>query len=219
VQEIPEIRIRFSPLLYRTISTRLFRIDKPGESLMPPEAARQKAMKYHAAWQLREKAILTDICALFDLTFYKPVIDVYLSPWIPSISAPILISMRATPDEFVDVLTHELLHVLITDNRTYTQEALGLALEHLYPHLDQAARDHVLVYAGLRHIYLDVIREPRRLDRDVAYCRADPSHLAAWNYVEEHGHLAVLDEFRNRYRQMADGLDSGERRPPIRLER
>ncbi len=199
----PEIRLQFSPLVYTTIATRLFHVDKPGGSLMEPERARQKTEQYSTAWKPREKEIVTGMCALFDLVFYKSVIDVYLSPWVPTISAPILVTLRSTPDEFIDVLTHELLHVLITDNTTYPQEVLGARLEQLYPDFDWVARNHILVYAGLKHIYLNVMQEPKRLDRDIISCQIHPAHTAAWNYVDRHSYLAVIDRFKDGYSAMA----------------
>jgi hypothetical protein len=199
----PEIRLQFSPLVYTTIATRLFHVDKPDGSLMEPERARQKTEQYRMAWSPHEKEIVTGMCALFDLVFYKSVIDVYLSPWVPTISAPILVTLRSTPDEFIDVLTHELLHVLITDNTTYPQEVLGTVLEQLYPDLDWVAKNHVLVYAGLKHIYLNVMQEPERLDRDIVSCQSHPAHAAAWDYVDTHGYLAVIDRFKDGYNAMA----------------
>ena len=198
----PEVRIEFSPLIYRTIATRLFSCDKPAISLLSPSTAREKAEQYRVAWKRHQSKLLTGMCALFDLTFYKPVIDVYLSPWVPNISDPILISLRAEPDEFVDILTHELIHVLVTDNTCYPRDSVGTILDQLYPSVDRVTRDHILVYAGLKYIYLSVMREPRRLDRDIAYCRADVNHLAAWDYVNARDHLIVIDEFKRRYRIM-----------------
>lgn len=196
----PEVRIKFSHLIYRTIATRLYSCDKPGISLMAPNTAGEKAERYRAEWRHHESKILTGMCTLFDLTFYKPIIDVYLSPWVPTISAPILISLRAEPDEFVDILAHELIHALITDNTRYPGDAIGPILDQLYPSFDRVTKDHVLVYAGLKHIYLTVLQEPRRLDRDIAYCHSEISHMAAWDYVNERDHLTVIDEFKRTYR-------------------
>lgn len=200
---LPEVRIEFSYLIYNMIAKPMWSHFRAGEKLMEPRRAQEVLIKYREAWQPHEQAILQGMCEAFDLRFYKSVLDVYVSPGIPTFSRPTIIITEFDADEFIDVLAHELLHVLITDNTTYdSDEKLGDVLESIYPDYSRLTRNHILVHAALKHLYLDVLKEPRRLARDIENCKKLPDYAKAWEVVEERGYKELIEEFKGYYGQM-----------------
>jgi hypothetical protein len=201
---LAEVRIEFSYLIYNMIAKPMWAHYRPDKEIMSPLRAQEIIAEYKQAWQLHEQAILSGMCELFDLRFYKSVLDVYMSPGAPTLSTPTIITLRFDADEFIDVLTHELLHVLITDNTTYdSDEKLGDVLERIYPDYSRLTRNHILVHAALKHLYLNVLKEPRRLSRDIENCKKLPDYAKAWEVVKERGYKELIEGFKGYYGQMA----------------
>jgi hypothetical protein len=202
---LPEVRIEFSYLIYNSIAKPLWAHYCPDKEIMSPIRAQEVLVEYKQAWQLHEQAIMNGMCELFGLCFYKSTQDIYLSPGAPTFSTPTIITMKYDADEFIDVLAHELLHVLITDNTTYnSDEKLGDVIAKLYPDCSRLTRNHILVHAGLKHLYLNVLQEPRRLARDIKNCKKLPDYAKAWEIVEARGYQELIDEFKGRYSEMVE---------------
>ncbi len=76
-------------------------------------------------------------------------------------SAPLIVRSRYTPDEFMEILTHELIHVLLTDNKFPTNI-----------HKDETVAKHIPVFKVLRE--MGYTREPN-----------DPKYKLAYELSEE----------------------------------
>src|SRR5919199_1161053 len=68
------------------------------------------------------KKILLSMTETLGSSFRQNIIDVYIAPWFHAFSDPLVIGVTKEPDVFVDTLTHELLHRLLTDNTTIPYE-------------------------------------------------------------------------------------------------
>jgi hypothetical protein len=158
---------------------------------------RERVANYIKNWQLDSEAILTAMQNLFKLTFYRPVIDVYVAPFIHEQSTPLLFGTRRRPEEFIDGLTHELFHVLISDNHEGITS--GKILASMFPELPPITRIHIIVHAGLKYIYLDVLKDEERLKRDMALCDNNPPYKEAWRVVETTGYMQLITEFTGHY--------------------
>ena len=200
---LPEVRIDFSFLIYNNIAKPMWEHYRPDKQLMSPQRAKEVIEEYKQAWQPHEQIILRGMCELFDLRFYKSVLDVYMSPGAPTFSTPTIITMKFDADEFIDVLTHELLHVLISDNTTLDSEKIGEVFEKIYPEYNRLTQNHILVHAGLKHLYLNVLKEPRRLSRDIVSCKRHPDYAKAWEIVEERGYREIIEQFKGCYPELA----------------
>ena len=198
---LPEIRFRPSRLIYDSISKPLVQLwnqDNDDQVKLPgADFIKSRVQSYEQAWWPIEEKILTGMCEVFDLSFYLPVIDISLAPRIPTFSTPFLMNLKYEPDEAVDIITHELLHILLSDNKEGVD--LGAYLEQHYAQEPLRARNHVLVHAGLKHIYLDVLAEPVRLERDISRCAQRPDYKRAWDIVEATGYKELIRSFKNSY--------------------
>ena len=70
---------------------------------------------YKSEWEKIGDKILKAILELLPLNFIHNVIDVYIVsyyPWYRGISEPVVIRGNLEPNDFVDTLTHEMIHFL-----------------------------------------------------------------------------------------------------------
>jgi hypothetical protein len=206
---IPEIRIQFSWLLAEGPSKVLEEKYNQGHrDNYTTEGYEKWAAKYRKAWQKHERKVLRGMCDVLGLEFRQTIIDVSLAPWFSPISAPLIIGFQHEPDQFVDVLTHELLHVLLTDNNVLSVQNKAMGdVDLLTPWSRLFGKRHsfntlvhIPVHAGCKHMYLDVWHEPTRLERDMQYVADWPDYKAAWDYVESHDYKDILKKLKESYR-------------------
>ncbi len=172
--KLPEIRINFSRLLYHGECRHLDLIFNKGESKMAsPETYEVRTEEYRKAWANYQTTILQGMTEVLDLSFYRPVIDVTLAPYFGHKSTPLIINFRPDPDRFVDVLTHELLHVLQTDNTKHQElgphSTVDLLAEwrRLFGEHERVMLVHIPLHALHKYIYLDILKAPERLEREI----------------------------------------------------
>lgn len=209
--ELPEIRITFSRLLYHGECHRLDLLINDGESrIAHPQQYEEKAERYREAWKRYEKNILEGMEGALGVSFYRSVIDVTLAPYFGSKSVPLIINFRTDPDAFVDVLTHELLHVLQNDNnklQTLGRNAHGGLTEEwrsLFGDHERKTLVHIPVHALHKYIYLDILNAPKRLARDIETTKSNIPYAEAWQYVNDHDYRQIVDELRAMYSRIPD---------------
>ncbi len=206
----PEVRISFAPMLKNMqIITRAE--DQANSKILDWDEGEEKAEQYRQAWKEKAEIILPAMQELLGVTFYRPVIDAAVAPWTigVGISNPLILDFRADPDEFIDSLTHELFHILFVDNNVMT--AMGaksqnrLKMDELFgsEHSD-STQVHIAVHAGLKCIYLDILQEPYRLDRDIKYCDQFEDYKKAWEYVQQNDYMEIIGKLKDRYTQLRD---------------
>ncbi len=193
--KIPEIRFKSSRLLsgafmeYRKKVKGLKKVKVPTrQEMVTILDEREKA------WKKYEKKIVPAMQRIVGRNFYQNIIDVY-TVYGQAFSQPLVISMRWPIESFVDCLTHELIHVLITDNAQ--KDNRNPWVEKAYPKIkDPTVLSHILVHAVLKEIYLNVLKQPDRLARDIEKCQKWPSYKKAWEIVERDGHEKIIEGFR-----------------------
>ncbi len=83
----------------------------------PLEEVLEKVEEYKNEWEKYGPKILNALCEVTSLSFNREVIDVYIVSGNPrQFSNPVVIKSGFSPSEFVDVLTHELIHRLFVLN-------------------------------------------------------------------------------------------------------
>jgi len=204
----PRIRIKDAWLLRQNASEYLNSYLGDGNPLRSDDEYADIVKAYKTAWQSHEKACLEGMRDVLELDFKKNIIDVYIAPWFGAFSEPLIIGVRQEPDQFIDTLTHELLHVLLTDNTSMPDledTKLLSEWEELFGEQQSfRALVHIPVHAVHKAIYLDVLKEPERLMRDIATCRNRNAtdYLTAWDYVEQYGYKAIIEQLKNSYKTM-----------------
>lgn len=206
--QLPEIRIIDAWLLRQNASRHLHELWGKGTVLADDEWMKKRVEEYQVAWKPFEQKILTGMTELLGLSFRQNIIDVYIAPWFGAFSDPMVIGVMREPDVFVDTLTHELLHRLLTDNTSAPYETMLrdewqklFGKNHTFGTLV-----HIPVHAVHKAIYLDILKEPKRLKRDIAennkYNATD--YINAWDYVEKHGYKEIIKQLQKSYESLKE---------------
>lgn len=208
-KELPVIRIKDAWLLRENASQYLHELWATKEDVLADDDWMQKRVaEYNKAWKPFEKKILTGLCNTLDLSYRQNIIDVYIAPWFRAFSDPLVIGVIQDPDLFVDSLTHELTHRLLTDNTTIPHETMLLEpWQKLFGKSHSFGTIvHIPVHAVNKAIYLDVLNEPRRLKRDIANNKKYEAedYIAAWDYVEEHDYEEIIEKLKKSYKQLTE---------------
>lgn len=202
---LPEVRIKDAWLLRDNASKHLHELwSKEGAVLADDDKMYEIVDTYKKAWQPYERKILLGMCDLLELKFYQNTIDVYIAPWFQAFSDPMVIGVTYKPDRFVEVLTHELCHRLLTDNQYNTEyPILSNEWTRLFGEdMSFGMRIHIPVHAMLQAIFDDTLHEPARTKNDKKLCQPWPDYKAAWDYVDEHGYKTIITKLKKSYKQL-----------------
>jgi hypothetical protein len=208
----PEIRINFSYLLHG-VSKNLDKFFNPEDSkLAGPEQCEEWATAYRDEWAKHEEKILKALHEIVGLQFHKNVIDVSLVQYFIPQSDPLIIHFLNEPDLFVDVLAHELIHLLLTDNEVVqlnshdNEKNLKKEWTKLFGERhDFKTLVHIPVHAILKSLYLDFLDEEYRYTRDVERASSlnkGASYVSSWEYVNENGYKEIIAKLRESYESL-----------------
>jgi hypothetical protein len=199
ISNLPKIRIQFGNLLYNTLSKDVFDLKSKEHDLTFPEAedVKSRVEEYKRAWEEKEPMLLKAMTQVLEIDFFQNAIDVYVAPFMPVLSDPLIINTRREPDSFVDGLSHELLHRLLDDS---VQEIpYGKILNKLFPEENQMVRNHVIIFSVLKYLFLDILKEPYRLERKINFHQKSPHYKRAWEIVEADDYKALIEKFKSSY--------------------
>jgi hypothetical protein len=195
---LPAIRIKFGFFL-EPIFEAHHKTEHPEWKSPPEDEVYKKVDQFREAWKLREAKIVQGLVDTLGLEFYQNVIDVFIvSGMRGGFSSPMVISSHPEPDRFVDILTHELTHRLISDN-TKKIEWKALHQEQFPDVKETLVLNHIFVHAVHKNIYLEVLSEPYRYERDLARCENFPAYKEAWRIVNEVGYQNIINSFKSKY--------------------
>lgn len=161
-----------------------------------------KSREYQDSWKVYEERILSAMCEVLDMEFRQNIIDAYVAPFGNSFSDPMVISTKYSSDRVVEVLTHEIAHRLLTDNNKLPTKDGRKLIEHwteLFGNYPFVLLVHIPVHALMQYIFIDVLNEPERLERDIEICKKHEPYNQSWNYVKEVGYKNIIDKLRLSY--------------------
>ena len=164
-------------------------------------------------WDAYSKTILKAMSDIYGVEFKKNIIDIYVTQWNSSISNPLILNPSRPPDIQIETIMHELLHVLFTDNTSFSmhdrnqnhkiiddwRSLFGSGLEW-------KTLVHIPVHAGLKALFLDVLHQPERLERDILRHEDNPAYKLAWEYVELNDYKNINSQLKNLYENLSNKL-------------
>lgn len=202
----PEVRIKDAWLLRQQASVHLHELwAKEGDRLADDQEMEQIVAQYITAWHPYEQQVIHGMCELLGLEFRQNIIDVNIAPWFYAFSDPMVIGVTYSPDRFVEVLTHEILHRLLTDNvqTAYTTNYRGEWIKLFGKGHTFGALVHIPVHATMQALFDDVLQEPQRTKHDRELCKKWPDYAWAWQYVEKHGYDNIIEQLKQNYMEIS----------------
>ena len=193
----PTVRLQYGWLLSDAASTVLNEKYGDGTPLRSYDEYVAIAKQYDEWWQPHSKKILKGLCDITGLEFRQNIIDVYVAPWFHAFSAPMVVGPAfKTEDELVNVLTHEIIHRLLTDNTTYDfyHDFLPDWKSVFGSSHSKNTTVHIPVHAIMEKLYTEVLKRPELVPYDKQYVSNYPDYAKAWDYVEQHGYQTIIDQ-------------------------
>lgn len=187
----PHIDIGYASFL-DPVFKRVVLLDYPNIEVPSVETVKERVKNYRLYWEKNGELILRGITEALDMNFMRSYIPVYVVSLNPrDFSNPFVIKSRYTESEFIQTMSHELIHCLCTDNaKTYKEP---------FPN-----NKHIIVHAALAYLFLDVFKKEALLKENIEhsshplFVHTNGEYIEAWNYVEKHGYKKILDDFKNQ---------------------
>jgi hypothetical protein len=193
--KLPEINIYYSRFLSPIFEVYVRETEKDWK-IPADEIVKERIENQRQAWKKEEQKILEGLSEVIGLSFYQNVIDVYIvAVRRGAFSNPIVIGSQIQGESFVDVLTHELIHRLLTHcGRKIDWEKFD---KETYPNIsEKKTLTHILIHAIHKHIYLNVLQSPSRLEKDIKMCQGWPNYQEAWEIVERDGYQNIIEKLK-----------------------
>lgn len=200
MKQYPEIRFQRSNLLMRVLDTDLRPVyqELGKEGVLDRDFIEDRRATFEKLWRAEEHKILKGLCDIFDLEFRQNTIDVYVAPLRGSFSSPMVIATKAKEEELVRLLTHELLHRLLSDNTSSHYESWRDRWPELFgKEYSEVTVNHIAVHAGLQALWTEVIKKPEYLEQEKAYT-LEP-YIQSWEYVDTHGYQEIIQKVKQSF--------------------
>ncbi len=154
------------------------------------DLARRRIPRCREAWLNEHDIIFAEFEKMgFDFG-HEISIPAYLVANVGSFSDPLCLDIKHSPKEIVDILTHELIHRLITDNPNVNFKAIAKD----YPEHGPLVTNHILVHAIHMKIYLN-LGWGDRLRKDIEYCKKYRDYKQAWSIVLREGPDEIIRKY------------------------
>lgn len=205
--KIPKIRIRYNRLLdpififYCKNNPELKNAGWNDWTPPSKEEVLKRVENYKIEWEKHENDILNGLCDITKLNFKKNIMDVHIVSGNPrQFSRPIIIKSGYMTDEFINVLIHEFIHELFSQNIDIVYKDI---FKDMFPNESRLTQNHVIAHAILKYIYLDVLKNEIHMKKNLEISKAHSTndYARAWEIVEKRGYKELITEFKERYKK------------------
>lgn len=202
----PQIVIKYSPQLDQVFLgyTRVYSQHKEKWQAWEPwtrEEIEKHINAYRAEWRKYETQILEKICNVTGLRFKKNVIPVYIViTSFRNFADPIVIRATETPEKFVAILAHELIHELCPwseDGGVSDSEYFKIIKEIFPDEHDNIVIAHCFVYVVLETIFKAIPKGEGLWDITKKQASGDTRYHRALQIVLEQGSDVLVEKFKS----------------------
>ena len=164
----------------------------------PPqkETVFQNIEMYRTEWKKYEQKIIVGMYQCTGLQFQQNIVDVHIVSGNPRpFSNPIVLKSTYSLDVFIDTLTHELIHRLFSNNDSVFPVKF---LDDQFPNEEKLTKSHIFLFAVLQYIYLEVLKDPKRLAESQQRSATSKHHeyARAWEIVIKEGYQKLIGSMR-----------------------
>ena len=156
------------------------------------EKLKKRIKAYRNVWSEYDKKVIDGISSVLGLSFNREVIDIFIvSGSSRSMSNPLIIGSQHLPDDFIVILSHELVHRILAINESEILTTIQSVISKFAAEENEVVKNHIIIFAVLRKIFEDDIKLLRKVipNRNNHYKRA-------YHLTEPYG--KILEYFRNR---------------------
>ncbi len=163
--------------------------------------------KVSLKWKPLEEKIFSYIENLTGLKWKSKEINCYVihtSDYMP-ISDPLTIAIRfrsgneifeLTPDRFLNMLIHEIIHNLFIENEKETDYYFKELLDSCKYSQNWNVSTHIPIHAIYEKIFLKFF-DKKRLDKEIEIASFYPEYKESWEIVKKEGSLNIIAELKS----------------------
>ncbi|MFA4952956.1 MAG: hypothetical protein WC584_01930 [Candidatus Pacearchaeota archaeon] len=144
-------------------------------------------------WEKEGEKILKEISNSSKLKWRRKQIICYIIGAGRSISDPLTIKVFKNKNDFIDLLIHELIHQILTQNKNQVSKYIKY-LRRKYNDKSLTTQNHIILFAIYKKIMLKLFNK-KRLNREFKRAERDREYLDAWKIMDEEGYENILKKF------------------------
>lgn len=153
--------------------------------------------KIEKLWRKDERKILREVAKITHLKWQSEFIGCYVVGRCRPFSFPLTMPIyEKHPDRFIDVLTHELIHNILTENLKKTKKAQKY-IDKKYRKESIKTKNHIFLHAFHAYIY-DKFFDEKRLKQEIKFINSNPDYKKSWQIVQKEGYQSLINEFVKR---------------------
>ncbi len=197
----PEIEFRYSGIYdarYRnSIKIQEF-LKKNKEKYPSIDTIEKYISKIKPLWKEHEKKILIGLSKITGLKWKEERIICYIIGYGRCFSDPLTVKLFKNKNDFIDTLTHELIHQIQFQNDNKLKKWWKFVYKR-YRKESRLTKNHILLHAIHSRLMLDLFGE-KRLKREIKNSQKFPDYKRSWDIVEKEGYENIIKEFKKRLR-------------------
>jgi len=144
-------------------------------------------------WRKQEKKILIEIAKITNLKWKEDKIKCYVIGSGRSFSDPLTLKIFDNLNDFIDTLTHEMIHQIQSQNRDKYQK-WHKYVDETYKKETELTKRHIFLHAVHKKLYLNLF-DKKRLKRNIKRDYTKPDYKRSWEIVEKEEHDNIIKRF------------------------
>jgi len=175
----PTINIRYGKLIDPFFKDSV-KVSYPDYVFPTEEQVLEKIGLFKKAWNEKESDFINFLYKETGLEFKRNLIDCFIVSATPrDMSAPLIIRSRYNEEEFLDVMHHELIHVLLSDNKVKRLEG--------FEEESKTTVNHLRVFFLLKKFYLEILKDEISFNRiyEKSSDNKNKEYRRAWYILEK----------------------------------
>jgi hypothetical protein len=193
----PKIIFAYSKVYDKTLNNLIEKSGDSATSTDPSISPMEYITKIGEEWEKISENVFNEISYILNLDWKEEKIKCYLIRKGICFSDPLTIKYFKDTKRFLEVLSHELIHIILTQNIEKTQGGIK-KLNEIYSDLTQKARTHIIVHAVLKKV-LEKHLGKNSLERDIKLVSKIEDYKKAWDIVLEKGENNIIKKFVENY--------------------
>lgn len=148
---------------------------------------------YEKLWAKEGKKILQELQYVVKLKWSEPYIICYITWGVYPYSNPLTLNITTSPTRFIEFLTHELIHRLLSLQNDSVKKGKNWArLMKKYKKYPRLTKTHIIVHAVHEHIIRKFYGEAKLETEKKSVKHRD--YILSWRIVERDGYKNIIKE-------------------------
>ncbi len=163
-----------------------------------------KQEEFRNEWRKNGEKMIDKILEVSELKIERRNLDVYITG-VParSFSSPIVIYAGKDTGDFIRVLIHEIVHIVLNEGLGDSKKYLEEVLANLFPSETKLTQIHILVYAIMGAVFEEVLGNVDMMSSEIrdAGNFKTPEYKDALGICINNGYKNILDKIKMEYKK------------------